>query len=283
MNNTCVCILTNQYNEYIVNRILKINEQLVDADLWILYDGDKSTTDKRIIESNINVFYIDKNEMVSLRITNENTDYRKNCHSFMVYFYYKHKEYDFYYFFEKDVLYTGNYNELVNNYKNDYSDILIQNNANYRTGKVFDNVFLELFDDIGNGLSSIENAFPNCISEMRLNDKTAKDYPYKILFQLYRCSNKLLNLYYKLITEDKVFGVGEWALCAIILEYNISYNLFKEKTYTYFCGERNINYDLENVNLSNTFIHNKALTESYMIIDDRNKFLCFNEYKTHNL
>lgn len=64
---------------------------------------------------------------------------------------------------------------------------------------------------------------------MRLNDKTAKDYPYKILFQVYRCSNQIVNLYHKLITEDKVYGASEWALAAIILEYNISYNLFKEK------------------------------------------------------
>lgn len=33
MNNTSVCILTDIMNDYIVNRILKINEQLVDADL----------------------------------------------------------------------------------------------------------------------------------------------------------------------------------------------------------------------------------------------------------
>lgn len=257
MNNTCFCLITNVITLSLLERINKINNEIKDADFWIIYDS-VIVLPPYIMEKHINVFFVNKDEIIKNNLIDKDADYRKNLDKILLYFYINNNLYDYYYFMENDVAYFGNYNNFILNYINDDCDVLIQNDANYFDGKKTDNNFYELFDNkFGLDKHSIEIPFPNCIQEMYINEDNANIYPYKRIYQIFRFSNRFMKTYTDLVQNKQIGGHFEWAYTSTILKYNFKFNYMKEKMYLFFNEQKDLNRIIYNENLNNCFVHHK--------------------------
>ena len=122
MNNV-ILFTTHFINDTVINHFNMLKSQIKDADIYILFDNSVNECsldeniyyiNKKVAEDhNFKMHYYYCNSPIKKDFYGNNFEYGIYC------FYLDHPEYDNYWLIEYDVIYTGNFNDLILKYEKD--------------------------------------------------------------------------------------------------------------------------------------------------------------------
>ena len=223
----CICILCKNFDgpiKYIIERLYNQTSN-TDIDLWIMLDENNC---KETI-NNVNIWKFNWGNLFGIYNLNKyefdkQRFYVGNCVQPLIEFS-RIYDYDYYMFYENDMIYTDNIYELYNEL----------------TNEKYDAYFPEEFIRYSNDLVQPWIDCKNIVTKYP-QDITIRNIYHHIL-NLYILSKESTNILYDELITKRWYGHHEWVIPSILKYYNMNINIFRNKLND--CCQYYKKYDLE--------------------------------------